>query len=90
MEKKLVVNADGWFAEVLNEETGKESRLCPGRKMIKVKVLGYTDWFESKIQIYKDDIRKHYPVGRILLVNEANFKPYPEYVGFKCGEWIKK
>jgi len=85
--KNMVVNMDGWFGKVIDYKTGKKSSLCPGCNMIKVKILGYTELLES--DPFNEFTKRDYPIGNIILANERQFKPYPEYVGFKCGEWVK-
>ena len=86
---KLLVNADGWYGKLV-KETGVESNLCKGCKMIDVQVLGYTKIIEKKKTFDVDDLKKHYPVGKIIRSNEHQFKKYPEYIGIWCGEWKKE
>ena len=78
---------DGWFGKVINSKTGKKSSLCPGCNMIKVKILGYTELLEK--DPFNEFTKRDFPVGDVILANEHQFKPYPEYVGFKAGEWVK-
>lgn len=91
MEKIMVVNADGWYGEVL-DFTGKYSELFndknPEHEMLEVKVLGYTDLFKEKDMF--GFRAEEYPIGKVAHSIRANFKPYPEYLGFSAGEWVKK
>ena len=79
---ELVVNADGWYGEVLGYSSEK-NRLCPGAKQLKVKVLGYTS-------VYKPEVRwGEVSIGEVKECNEFQFKSYPEYIGIECGAWVK-
>lgn len=87
--EKLLVNADGWYCKLVNGNTGVESILCNGCKMIDVEVLGYTKLTEKKKSFVVDDLKKYYPVGKVVRSNERNFKEYPDFIGVWCGEWVK-
>lgn len=87
----MVVNADGWYGAVVNF-TGNYSELFNDKKseheIIEVKVMGYTDIFNHKNRF--GGMEKRYPIGEVVSSIRATFKPYPEYLGFCAGEWVKK